>query len=181
MTNGQSIYNVINKTDKRIEKSFRKTMFCTLWQANICKIWQTDSHRYISLQVCTDWQTDSHIYISLQIDKRTVMIYTYHHKALHSVLRTTIYTYHDIIWTIHTCFFFVCLFGVYRMKNFTGCWLRATVLAYFRHSWLLSSEGSLACHTYCDTRHPFTMVISEDPWHSHLLPNVWQWSCHYRF
>ena len=23
------------------------------------------------------------------------------------------------------------------------------------------------------------MVISEDPWHSHLLPSVWQWSCHY--
>ena len=30
--------------------------------------------------------------------------------------------------------------------------------------WPLSSEGSLACHTYryCDTLHPFIMVISED-------------------
>ena len=45
----------------------------------------------------------------------------------------------------------------------------------------LSSEGSLAYHTYCDTGHPFIMVISEDPWHSHLLPSVWQWSCHYLF
>ena len=27
--------------------------------------------------------------------------------------------------------------------------------------------------------YPFIMVISEDPWHSHLLPSVWQWSCHY--
>ena len=26
-------------------------------------------------------------------------------------------------------------------------------------------EGSLACHTYCDTGHPFIMVISEGPWH----------------
>ena len=23
------------------------------------------------------------------------------------------------------------------------------------------------------------MVISEDSWHSNLLPSVWQWSCHY--
>ena len=29
------------------------------------------------------------------------------------------------------------------------------------------------CHTYCDMGHPFIMVISEDLWHSHLLPNVW--------
>ena len=32
----------------------------------------------------------------------------------------------------------------------------------------------LACHTYCDTGHSFIMVISEDPWHSHLLPGIWQ-------
>ena len=25
------------------------------------------------------------------------------------------------------------------------------------------------------------MVISEDQWHSHLLPSVWQWSCHFLF
>ena len=25
------------------------------------------------------------------------------------------------------------------------------------------------------------MVIFEGPWHSHLLPSVWQWSCHYLF
>ena len=29
------------------------------------------------------------------------------------------------------------------------------ILTYARHSWQLSSEGSLACHTYCDTGHPF--------------------------
>ena len=32
----------------------------------------------------------------------------------------------------------------------------------------------LACQTYCDTGHPIIMVISEDPWHSHLLPSVWR-------
>ena len=54
-------------------------------------------------------------------------------------------------------------------------------LTYARHSWPLSTEGSLACHTYWDTGHPFIMAISEDPWNSHLLPSVWQWSCHYLF
>ena len=37
------------------------------------------------------------------------------------------------------------------------------ILTYARYSWPLSSEGSLACHTYCDTGHPFITVISEDP------------------
>ena len=55
------------------------------------------------------------------------------------------------------------------------------ILTYARHSWPLSSKGSLTCHTYCDTGLPFIMVISEDPWHSHLLPSVWQWSYLYLF
>ena len=55
------------------------------------------------------------------------------------------------------------------------------ILAYSRHLWPLSSEGSLACHNYCGKGHPFIMVIFEDPWHSHLMPSVWQWSCHYLF
>ena len=45
----------------------------------------------------------------------------------------------------------------------------------------MSSEGSLACDTFCDTGHSFLMVILEDPWHSHLLPSGWQWSCRYMF
>ena len=55
------------------------------------------------------------------------------------------------------------------------------ILTHARHSWQLIIEGSLTCHTYCDTGLPFIMVISEDPWHSHLLPSVCQWSCHYLF
>ena len=47
------------------------------------------------------------------------------------------------------------------------------ILTYARHLWSLSSEGSLAGHNYCDTGHPFMMVISEDPRNSHLLPRVW--------
>ena len=41
------------------------------------------------------------------------------------------------------------------------------------HMWIpLNSAGSLACHTYCDTRHPFIMIIFEDTWHSHLMLSV---------
>ena len=60
-----------------------------------------------------------------------------------------------------------------------GCKLWPTM--YAQHSWLLSSKGSLACHIFCDTGLPFKMVISEDPWDSHLLPSLWQWSCHCLF
>ena len=42
---------------------------------------------------------------------------------------------------------------------------------------ILGTHGhSLARHTYC-----FNMEISDDPWQTHLLPNVWQWRCHYCF
>ena len=35
------------------------------------------------------------------------------------------------------------------------------ILSYARHLWPLSSESSLACHTYCDKGHPFIMVTVE--------------------
>ena len=53
------------------------------------------------------------------------------------------------------------------------------ILTDSRHFWQLSSEASLSSHAYCDTGHPFIMVFSEDPWHSHLLPSAWQWNCHW--
>ena len=39
------------------------------------------------------------------------------------------------------------------------------ILTNIQHSRPLISGGSVACHTYCDTRHPFIMVISEDSLH----------------
>ena len=79
-------------------------------------------------------------------------------------------------------FLFVCSFSSHQKifhsvgeVTFTGEGLQ--ILTYARHWWPLSSEGCLACHTYCDTRHPFIMVISQDPRHSNLLASVWQWSC----
>ena len=86
---------------------------------------------------------------------------------------------------------FVCLFVylefIKPLENFSLIWRRhhcrwrAEILTYLRHSWPLSSEGSLTCHTHWDTGLPFIMVISEHPWHSHLLLSVWQCSYHYLF
>ena len=50
------------------------------------------------------------------------------------------------------------------------------ILSYARQLRPLSRGYSLACHIYCDPRRPFIMVISKDPWHSHILPSVWQWN-----
>ena len=52
---------------------------------------------------------------------------------------------------------------------------------YTRQSWPLISLCSLTCHTYYYTCQHFIMVISEEPWHSHLLPSVWRRSCHNLF
>ena len=38
------------------------------------------------------------------------------------------------------------------------------ILTYIRPSWLLSSEGSLACHTFFDKGHPFIMIIFFQLW-----------------
>ena len=86
-------------------------------------------------------------------------------------------------------FKWVCLFGVHcpNREFFTHMETSPLpveglqIFTYARHSWPLRNRGSFACHTYCDTGHPFIMDISEDPWHSHFLPSVLQWSCYYLF
>ena len=37
------------------------------------------------------------------------------------------------------------------------------ILTYARYLWPMSSDGSLACHTFSNTGYPFIMIISEDP------------------
>ena len=91
----------------------------------------------------------------------------------------------------------VCLFvmGIYvPLENFSLIWRR------HHYRWRASNldlhvYSALICMgieqwgfflvylTCCDRGHPFIfrMVISEDPWHSHLLPSVWQWKCHNLF
>ena len=60
---------------------------------------------------------------------------------------------------------FVCL-GVFRHSRIFYSYGDVTItdeglqfLTYARHSRPLNNEGSLACHTYYDTGHPFIMLI----------------------
>ena len=86
---------------------------------------------------------------------------------------------------------FVCLFVylefIVPLENFSLIWRRkhcrwrAEILIFARHSWPLSGEGSLTFHTFCNTGLPLIIVTSDDPWHTNLLPSVWQWICHYLF
>ena len=73
----------------------------------------------------------------------------------------------------------VCLYRIIRLTRDFFTHMETSPLpvkvTYTRHTWPLSSEGSLACHTYGYTGHPFIMVIFD------LLPSVWQWSYHYLF
>ena len=59
------------------------------------------------------------------------------------------------------------IFHSYWNVTVTGEGLQ--IFTYAPHSWPLSSEGSLACHTYCDRCLPFIIIIPEDPWHSYLF------------
>ena len=85
--------------------------------------------------------------------------------------------------------FFVCLFGVYRPTRgfFThretspllakGCkfWPICSALMAIEQ-WGFFCVPHLLWHGAS-----VIIVISENPWHSHLLPSVWQWSCPYLF
>ena len=53
------------------------------------------------------------------------------------------------------------------------------ILSFVCKSWPFKQRGFLSVLLLF--WHPFIMVISEDPWHSHLLPSYWQRSCHYLF
>ena len=105
------------------------------------------------------------------------------HPHLESIL--LIFTNHciDTIWDktsnenhLATVCLFVFSHFFTPLENFFYLYVEVTttgeglkIMTFTRHSWPLSSEGSLSCHTYCDTALPFKMVISEDPWYSYLL------------
>ena len=71
---------------------------------------------------------------------------------------------------------FVCFFGVFRPTRefFTHTetspfqW-RASNFDQCKAPMAIEQWEFFRCHIYCDTGHPFIMVISEDPWHSRLL------------
>ena len=87
-------------------------------------------------------------------------------------------------YTLFVCLFF-CEEFILPLENFSLIWRRHLcrwkATKFDLSSALMACEGSLRCHIHCDTGLPFIIVISEDPWHSHLFPSFWQWSCHYLF
>ena len=63
------------------------------------------------------------------------------------------------------------LFGVYRPTREFFTYMETSPLpAKGCKCWsMLGTHGHwVACHTYCETGHPFVLVIAEDPWHTHL-------------
>ena len=77
-----------------------------------------------------------------------------------------------------------CLFGVFRPARVCATHMEKSPLPVKEFWPILGFHGHYAvkifldCHTYCDMVYPFIMVISKYLWHT-LMPNVWQWSCHY--
>ena len=72
------------------------------------------------------------------------------------------YLLYLVHWYVMFVCLFLCLFGGFRPireffthgdANMTGEGLQILTNVYARDSWPLSSDGSLACHTYCDTGH----------------------------
>ena len=82
-------------------------------------------------------------------------------------------------------FFYVCLSGVFRptQEFFTHLEMSPLPLNGCKFWPMLSTYGHWAVRvlkraTSTVRGHLFIMVISEDPWHPHLMPSVLQWSCH---
>ena len=81
---------------------------------------------------------------------------------------------------IKTTIFFVCLFLCWSLSSHSRIFQSygdVTIageglqfFTYARHSWPLSSEGSLTCHTYCYTGLSFIMVISDT--HTHVAERL---------
>ena len=100
-----------------------------------------------------------------------------HYENVHSVcVDRIIDTQHKLYCCVNVICLFVCLRFYVTLENFSN--IRR------RHHYGWRTSNFHLCHlagtvlySYCDTWHPFLMVISEDPSHSHLLPSVCQWSC----
>ena len=80
---------------------------------------------------------------------------------------------------------FVCLEFIVPLENFSLIWRRHLCRWRAANFNLCSAVMAIEQWGLLNVPHPPrhgpTVVISEDPWHSHLLSSVWQWSCHYLF
>ena len=79
------------------------------------------------------------------------------------------YNYLDMRDTCINCLFFrpTREFFTHLIGDVTIAGEELQIFTYARHLWPLSSEVSLPCHIYCDTGHPFIMVIDENPYDNH--------------
>ena len=104
------------------------------------------------------------------LSRSVVMIWLCFAKVLSSILPFLFFLFDGIRLSVWSLLMrgdksIICL----QLSNFSLIWRRhhnrwrVQFLTCARHSQPFSSMGSLACHTYCDTGHPFIMVISEDP------------------
>ena len=91
----------------------------------------------------------------------------------------------DFEFTIVT--FFVCLEFMASFENCSLIWICDRCRYRDAKFDLCSELMAIALNGFCNEPHllwnglTVIMVISEDPWHKHLFPSVWQWSCHYLF
>ena len=91
--------------------------------------------------------------------------------------------YYSFLIIVCLCFFFSSNSRiVHSHGDVTIAGERLHILTEVRQLWPLSSKSVLVTPTVTfDIWQPFIMVISKDQWHSYLLPNDKQWSCHYLF
>ena len=120
------------------------------------------------------WFKSITLFLRTEYYERIVSVYLLNKKKCAYLLDITLF--------VCLCVFVWVLSSTSRIfHSFAVTYGSLQIFTWYVHVLPLSCEGSLACHTYCDTGHLFIMVISKDPWDSHLLPSVWQWSCYYLF
>ena len=133
------VYKNLNMTSQRVQHPMNKTPFVAYVNSPSCAI----------LDHCLTLSNgNTFVIIHYLIEKRiTLFLFV-------------------IPFKIPTLAMIFYVFGVYRptREYFTHMETSALpVKGYARHSWPVSNEGSLACHSFCDTRNSLIMAISEDP------------------
>ena len=93
-----------------------------------------------------------------------------------------IFCYPNILDNINIC---VCFVGFYvHFENISFIWIRhhyrwrASNLNLYSAIMAIKQWWFLSVSQWQWHRSSCMMVISEDPWQSHVLPSAWMWSCH---
>ena len=155
-----------------------------LWQKvvlldSLCFTYANSKWKYANTNIFLACYPTTFFGLSYSINPRVFLVKRF--KVKHRHPKIWIYQYSQNAFKLMDEYLFVCLFvwgfsshsrifHSYGDVTIASEWLQILNCAW--HSWPSSSEGSLARHTYCDEGHPFIMVLSQDPWHSHLLTSV---------